>query len=82
MFLDVVTISALADAIMDVCLSTLYLDSAGSIPNVYLSTAVGGIIDAGVDIEQTELYFSPNSKSGYRRPYEFEERFIIYGNKF
>ena len=31
-----------ADAIMDVCLSILYLDSVGSIPNVYLSTAVGG----------------------------------------
>ncbi|MBQ2718363.1 MAG: RHS repeat-associated core domain-containing protein [Clostridia bacterium] len=56
----------IADTIMDVGLSMLYLDKVGSIASSFISAAVGGTIDAGVDILQTELYFSPKAQQRIR----------------
>lgn len=56
----------LADTFMDVTLSLLYLDKVGSIANLFISTAVGGAIDAGVDIIQTPLYFTSEAQQRIR----------------
>ena len=52
----------IADTIMDVGYSMLYLDKVGNISNLLISAAIGGTIDAGVDIIQTMLYFSPKAQ--------------------
>jgi len=54
------------DTFMDVTLSLLYLDKVGSIANPFISAAVGGTIDAVVDIIQTPLYFSPQAQQRIR----------------
>ena len=56
----------IADTFMDVTLSLLYLDKVGSIANLFVSTAVGGAIDAGVDIIQTPLYFTSEAQQRIR----------------
>ena len=55
-----------ADTFMDVTLSLLYLDKVGSIANKFISAAVGGAIDAGVDIIQTPLYFTSEAQQRIR----------------
>ena len=52
----------IADTIMDVGYSMLYLDKVGNISNLLISAAIGGTIDAGVDIIQTMLFFSPKAQ--------------------
>ena len=55
-----------ADTMMDVALSMLYLDKVGSIANKFISAAVSGAIDAGVDIIQTPLYFTSEAQQRIR----------------
>ncbi len=56
----------IADTIMDVGLSMIYLDKVGSIVNPFVSATVGGLIDSGVDVMQTLLYFSPQVQQSIR----------------
>ena len=56
----------IADTFMDVTLSLLYLDKVGSIANPFIRSAVGGAIDAGVNIIQTPLYFSLQAQQRIR----------------
>ena len=51
-----------ADTLMDVAYSMLYLDKVTSIANKFIGATVGGIIDAGVDIIETELLLSPRAQ--------------------
>ena len=51
---------------MDVTFSLFYLDKVGSIANPFISAAVGGAIDAGVDIIQTPLYFTSEAQQRIR----------------
>ena len=73
----------LADTMMDVALSMLYLDKVGSIANSLIGATVGGVIDAGVDIIQTSLYFSPQAqqKNGLTTTQNSRTR-LIYSNRF
>ena len=56
----------IADTVIDICFSTLYLDKISKVSNVLLGTAVGGTIDAVVDIVQTCLLLSPQAQQRIR----------------
>lgn len=51
-----------ADTFMDVILSMLYLDKVSGIANPFLSAALGGTLDAVIDIIQTPLFFTPEAQ--------------------
>ena len=51
-----------ADMMMDVVYSTLYLGKVSSIANPFISAIVGGTIDAVVDIIQTPLFLTPEAQ--------------------
>ena len=55
-----------ADTFMDVVLSMLYLDKVSSIANPFISAALGGTLDAIVDIIQTPLFFTPEAQERIR----------------
>ncbi len=72
----------IADTIMDVGLSIIYLDKVGSIVNPFVSATVGGLIDSGVDVMQTVLYFSPQAQQSIRGTKNKTKRNnLIYSNR-
>ncbi len=56
----------IADTIMDIGLSMLYLDKVGSIANQFISATIGGVIDSCIDIIQTTLFLSPQAQQEIR----------------
>ena len=52
----------LADVMMDVALSMLYIDKVGDLTNKIIAASLTGIIDSIVDITQTAMFFTPAAR--------------------
>ena len=71
----------LGDVILDVGYSLLYLDKVNNIIQPFISTAVGGIIDAIVDITETALYFTSEAQKSIRGNSTDKKIRLNYSNK-
>lgn len=68
----------LADTLMDVAFSMIYIDKINCISNPFLSAFTGGVVDASVDIIQTDLYFSPSSQQANEKIKKYNNQKYSY----
>lgn len=68
----------LADTLMDVAFSMIYIDKINCISNPFLSAFTGGVVDASVDIIQTDLYFSPSSQQANEKIKKYKNQKYSY----